>query len=285
MKRLATAIAAVALIGTPALAADMAVKAPPPPPAPAPVFSWTGFYAGLNAGGIWERDSIETAVTPIACADPSVCPALFAATSAATSAQLSTPATSFIGGVQIGYNYQTGPLVWGIETDFQGTNLKGTGAGANSVQTTCCTDVITVTAAVSEKLDWLGTVRGRVGWLPVNTLLAYATGGLAYGKVQTAAAFSLSDPQALSPVNVSSSLSQSDTRTGWTVGGGLEWLFAPQWSVKAEYLHYDLGTVTLNQPITAVFGPLVNEFWTSNFQSTAHYRGDIVRVGLNYQFH
>ncbi|MFZ0148325.1 MAG: porin family protein, partial [Xanthobacteraceae bacterium] len=138
-----------------AFAADMAVKAPPPPP-PAPVYSWSGFYAGVNAGAVWERNSIENAATPNSCNSPlTLCP--FDAAIAATPAQLSTPAASFIGGAQIGYNYQTGPLVWGIETDFQGTNLKGTGAAANSAQDLPAPDVFTVTGAVSQKLDWLGT--------------------------------------------------------------------------------------------------------------------------------
>jgi outer membrane immunogenic protein len=113
-------------------------------------------------------------------------------------------------------------------------------------------------------------------------LLVYATGGLAYGRVQTDASFSAQTfNNGLQLTTGSTAISQSDTRAGWTVGGGLEWMFAPQWSVKAEYLYYDLGTVALNQTLNLV-GPNRNIF--DNIQSVAHYKGNIARAGLNYKF-
>jgi outer membrane immunogenic protein len=108
---------------------------------------------------------------------------------------------------------------------------------------------------------------------------------LAYGHVQTNALFSgaiLNDPAGA--IAGSTNISQSETRAGWTAGGGFEWMFAPQWSVKAEYLYYDLGTLTLNQTLNVAIlaTPAANVNW--NIQSTTHFNGNVVRAGLNYHF-
>jgi outer membrane immunogenic protein len=147
--------------------------------------------------------------------------------------------------------------------------------------------LVPTTGTGSEEIDWFGTVRGRLGWTPTSPLLVYATGGLAYAHVQTGASFSI---QTIVPVAGqtgagSTALSQSGTRAGWTVGGGLEWMFAPQWSVKGEYLYYDLGTVTLNQTLGLVgVGAGAGQFLGFNSQSAVHYTGNIARAGLNYKF-
>jgi outer membrane immunogenic protein len=287
MKKLATClIGVVGLIGTHAFAADMAVKAPPPPPAPAPVYSWTGWYVGLNAGGGWGGDGIDNSLTPGACnRSAAECAAVFASLNAVLGGSFDIHPSGFIGGGQIGYNYQNGVFVWGIETDFQGADVKGSASTAVSVVPPGFpTVLVTGTGTGSEKLDWFGTLRGRLGWTPTPPLLVYATGGLAYGHVQTDASFSgqtfISGTQLTTG---STAISQSDTRAGWTLGGGLEWMFAPQWSVKAEYLYYDLGTVTLNQTFT-LLGVGNPRNINDNIQSVAHYKGNIARVGLNYKF-
>jgi outer membrane immunogenic protein len=130
----------------------------------------------------------------------------------------------------------------------------------------------------------LGTVRGRVGYLATPTMLLYATGGLAYGEADLNATYF---SPLLSPVlyQGGSWLGTTDLRTGWTAGAGVEWMFLPKWSVKAEYLYYDLGTAN-----TANFGPV---FYTSSAKtgsqfSTAGYsapfNGNVVRLGVNYHF-
>jgi outer membrane immunogenic protein len=175
MKKLATYVIAVAgLIGSPALAADMAVKAPPPPPAPAPVDSWTGFYAGLNAGGGWEN-TIYNSASLGTCSIPTLggCAAVSSVINAAVPGQFNTRPSGFIGGGQIGYNYQAGAFVWGIETDFQGANIKGDASAASAVGIPNSTLAIAGTG--SQEIDWFGTLRGRLGWLPANPLLVYAT--------------------------------------------------------------------------------------------------------------
>ena len=158
------------LTGTPALAADMALKAPPPP---AYVYNWSGFYIGLNLGYSFgnEKTNWTVAGVPIG----------------STSAKMD----GILGGGQAGYNWQSGSWVFGVEADIQGTGERGTTRISQSVTTDPCLFLvvvdcpITTTAALSnqEKLTWFGTVRGRLGVTPTDRALIYATGGLAYGEI------------------------------------------------------------------------------------------------------
>ena len=287
MKKLLFCIIAGLIGGTPAFAADMAIKAPPPP---APVYSWTGWYIGLNAGGGWRSNTINNSFTQGACSgpssSPSECATVFSVFNSALPGQFDIHPSGFIGGGQVGYNYQSGAFVWGVETDFQGANIKGNASTTASVPFTFPGSLVTAGTG-SEKIDWFGTLRGRLGWTPTPPLLVYATGGLAYAHVQTGAAFSLqtSFPFFGQTGSGSTAILQSDTLAGWTVGGGLEWMFAPHWSVKGEYLYYDLGTVSFNQTLGVVGqGVSVGDFFGGNIQSAVHYRGNIARAGLNYKF-
>jgi outer membrane immunogenic protein len=278
------AVLAACVITFPQLvsAADLPVKAQPLPP-PAPVYNWTGFYAGLNAGGAWEN-TIDNSFTPGACSFLAVaCTGAVPVFGAALPPQLNTHPSGFIGGGQIGYNFQTGAFLWGIETDFQGADVKGNASVTNTVATFIGGGPFSFTSTGSQRIDWFGTLRARVGWLPTNSLLLYATGGLAYGHTESAAAFSgIFGPGLLV---AGTAASQSDTLAGWTVGGGLEWMFAPRWSVKGEYLYYDLGTVNLNQSISfATTPPSLPNHFDFNIQSAAHFRGNIARLGVNYKF-
>jgi outer membrane immunogenic protein len=264
-----------------AFAADMPVKAPLPAPTPVPVYSWTGWYVGLNAGGGWQNTTIDNSVTSNSGSGTAIFPAL----NAAIPQQLNTHPSGFIGGGQIGYNYQFAPnWVAGFETDFQGANIKGTASAADSALDVT-SSLFTVAGTGSQKIDWFGTLRGRLGWLPVDPLLVYATGGLAYGQVQTDVSFSgVRSPSSgiIAALNGSSATSLSETRAGWTLGGGLEWMFAPRWTVKAEYLYYDLGTETLNQTLALCAVGVGCD--SANIQSASHFRGNIARAGVNYKF-
>lgn len=256
---------------------QVASAAPPPPPQ---VYSWTGWYIGLNAGGGWGNTNIDNNTTVSNCVAflPAVCSLL----SSSVPTQFDTNPQGFIGGGQIGYNWQINSYVLSVETDFQGSTIKGSQTVSNV--RLFFGAPFTVAGTGSQEIDWFGTLRGRLGWLVTDALLVYATGGLAYGHVQTEASFSVNAPPIGFGKTVgSSTLSQSDTRAGWTVGGGLEWMFAPRWSVKAEYLYYDLGTVSFNQLLTAVdtAGPGIS---VSAIRSDAHYRGNIARAGVNYHF-
>jgi outer membrane immunogenic protein len=185
MKKLATAIAAIALIGTPALAADMPVKAPAP--APAPVYNWTGWYGGINVGGTWSDDPINVSTTnlftcpTVDCSGGAGAAAAFAQ---GTNGTFSGRGAGFIGGGQFGYNWQFNNWVAGFEADIQGTRVKATGESTATFPATPFDFSLTTNVSVTKEIDWLGTVRGRVGYLWTPTLLVYGTGGLAYGGVK-----------------------------------------------------------------------------------------------------
>jgi outer membrane immunogenic protein len=182
--------------------------------------------------------------------------------------------------------------VWlaGFETDIQylsgndsGTITKSSGAfpffGAS--------EVVNSSIASSSKVDYLGTVRGRLGYLFTPTFLLYGTGGLAYGGVKASTAITQSNndcsffPACLQP-STSAAGSFSQTRPGWTAGVGLEWMFVPKWSVKVEYLHYDLGSVTFSNGALRTSGPLGLAVVGST--STVNFSGEIVRAGVNYHW-
>jgi outer membrane immunogenic protein len=184
MKKLfLSSVAFAALTVGTALAADMPRKAPVYAPPPPPVLSWNGFYAGLNAGYGWgNNDGINNDVTSIFCNPLLGGCAPNVATNAITAAipgVFDTSPKGFIGGGQIGYNWQWSPqFVWGIEADFQGADIKGDATVANTVAIVgFAPSTVTVTGTGSQKLNFLGTVRGRLGWLAVPQLLIYGTGG------------------------------------------------------------------------------------------------------------
>jgi outer membrane immunogenic protein len=297
MKKLATAIATIALIGTPALAADMAVKAPAPS-APAPI-SWTGWYGGFNFGGTWSDSSINTSATNLQNTPPGFVNGLAAATASAQGATVSSGNRGNngpIGGAQIGYNWQFYTnWVAGFEADIQGVGnarsqaFAGTTLFNPALSTPECIAAacaISTNMTLSSEVDWLGTVRGRLGWLAWPSLLVYGTGGLAYGEVKAHTTINQAQVVPLGSVvsNFGASSSISQIRTGWTAGGGFELMLAQNWSAKIEYLYYDLGTGTSNALLVDPSTTPI-PFFTNNVQTTTHFNGNIVRVGLNYQFH
>lgn len=276
-----------------AQAADMPLKAPPPP---APVVSWTGFYAGVNVGFDWaERSAIGT------FADPTFISPLFPAGAGAEAASLVTAATntqitkgdSFLGGGQIGYNYQFSPQwVAGIEADIDGlTNAR---AFSTQVRTVALPvpfagESYAGNVTVARTLDYIGTVRARFGYVPTPSLLLYATGGFAYGGASTATSYSFQESLGAGGLPpVLSTAGSSSTRTGWAAGAGGEWMVTPNWTVRLEYLHYDLGSVsdftTLNQFNTAIVPGATTLYHTSLAQTVSSFAGDIVRFGVNYKF-
>jgi outer membrane immunogenic protein len=304
MKRaLSVAALVVALTGS-ALAADLpSYKAPPPPPLPPPPL-WSGFYVGLNAGGTWGgSNNIWTSSAPLFSAPGAGGAAtLYAAYSALGASGVSQGNTSgFIGGGQIGYNWQFwgGRLVAGVEADIQGVassnSNKTSVTAAGAFPFIAASEIVTTAITTSKRLDYIGTVRGRLGWLFTPTLLVYGTGGLAYGGVSVSTGIAqFNNDCAQFPANciagaAFSSGSFSDTRVGWTAGGGLEWMFMPNWSAKVEYLYYDLGNVsysagvltTLNSTLTALPAGSIAGVVS---QSQTRFNGNIVRAGVNYHF-
>jgi outer membrane immunogenic protein len=282
MKRvLFAAVGLMALAGLPAAAADMPVKAPILKAPPVEVWNWTGFYIGGNVGYSWGRSDTDVSYfNPV------------------SGALITPPAGSIvsskfdmngvIGGGQIGYNWQSGNWVFGIEADFQGSGQDGDErftCAATSVSGGVCFPGLTatlpgslattgVTLDVTQKLQWFGTARARLGttmWSP--TTLLYVTGGFAYGSVKTTAL--LTSVTANGTIQTAA-LSNSDTNGGWTVGAGIESRIYGNWTAKVEYLYIDLGD--FNNVVQFATTPGIGARFSS------HITDHIARVGLNYKF-
>jgi outer membrane immunogenic protein len=194
----------------------------------------------------------------------------------------------FIGGGQLGWNWQVGKIwLLGFETDIQGTtNSQGSHSiGSSSGVVGFPLNQVGQTATVSRELDYLGTVRGRVGVLAWPSLLFYATGGLAYGGVSASTNISqvLLGPSSVTPA-FGSAGSYSGTLIGWTGGVGVEWMFWRGWSTKIEYLHYDLGAANYGLSPIVTNAAAATPFTTNSLESNARFNGDIIRAGLNYHF-
>lgn len=213
-----------------------------------PTANWMGLYIGANVGSGYARNENSLAV---ASAPPSA-------------ERYVTTSGGFLGGVQAGYNWQASNLVFGIEVDFQGSTQKD--------DQTCLILCVVPTqfARVEHSMPWFGTVRGRVGYAAGPALL-YLTGGLAYGKVETDISEAIG--------GVTGTFRFAETKTGWTVGAGMErpfdlfGLFGPNWTAKTEYLYIDLGSTT--HAYTHVgLGHVVASDVTNH----------VFRAGLNYHF-
>ena len=202
MRKAATAIVIAILVGTPALAADMAVKAPPPP---APVYSWTGFYIGLEGGaGVANAELTRDSF----------------------SSQTFQPNGAFVGGT-VGYNWQL-PNNWvvGLEGDAAWADVGASWPGdVTSIQ---CNGF---TPRCQAKLEGFDTVRGRFGYA-FGYVLPYVTGGLAVGQLHAEEG----DVAANGPFG-----SGNRTEAGWTLGAGVEAGILPHWTVKMEGFYADFG--------------------------------------------
>jgi opacity protein-like surface antigen len=274
-----------------AMASGLPNRKGPPAYAPAPVV-WTGVYAGLNAGGIFGTSNFNVVGSPLAPAGD------LGAATAVTGALDSGLGNfgDFLGGGQIGYNWQLGHdrlgrarFVVGVEADLQAE----AGAGAGGVLANAApgafnpANTITGNVSASAHLDYLGTARVRAGYLLKPFLLVYATGGLAYGQAEMSTQTSLLAINAAgAPLGSAfGSTRYSNLLVGWTAGAGLEWMFHPNWSFKAEYLYYDLGAVSVSGalPGTTPAAAPSNAFTLAS-QASARFNGNVVRGGLNYHF-
>ncbi len=211
----------------PVLAADLAPERRIYPPVA--LLTWTGFYAGLNAGY-----AFGNADTTLPLGLPS----------------LSSSYDGFIGGGQIGYNWQIGAAVLGFEADMQYADVKGT-------------ELIPATSvSATNTLEWFGTARARVGYA-FDRVLPYMTGGFAFGR----------NEYAFTDISTGNGAKATATHTGWTVGGGIEFAVRDAWSMKVEYLHVDLGSQDGVRDI-----PVAGQTAAFNLEF------DLVRAGLNYRF-
>jgi len=295
MKNTTSFVALMAALATgSALAADLPYrKAPvdvPPPPS-----TWTGLYIGMNAGySMAGSDTFQDGGLVLRNAFTIAPPGSANAAALSSWSTGHASMSGFLGGGQAGYNYQWTSFVAGLEADIQGSGVNGEGSagGAWKTGTAAGASAVSQTAIDLRKdVDWLGTVRGRVGWLYSPTLLLYATGGLAYGNVSASANLWQGWSGVLGPAGLATTYSTGGAstfhslNTGYTVGGGVEWMIAPGWSLKAEYLYYNLGTVSFatnwaNAGFLSTFGA-ASIFSTSH---TTTFDGHIVRAGVNHHF-
>jgi len=255
----------VSCVAMPALAADLPGKAPTRPVAP--VADWTGFYIGVHGGYGWgdnpftegfiEFDSPDFAIHGI-------------------------ESKGYVFGGHFGHNWQRGAWVGGIEIDISATGIKGSEERSASFRGDGAT--LTVTRARHDKFDLLGSARGRIGFLPTQSLLLYGTGGLAWTQftqggtvTQTIAAGNQSITQADAAENTS-------TRFGFAIGGGAEFRLTDNLFLRAEYLHYDFGT---SQPTRSFALTCVNVPGCPNLSASdtsGRLTADVVRGGVSLKF-
>lgn len=265
MRKVSGLVGAALLLATPAFAADLPVKAPVMPLAP--VVGWTGFYVGGNVGVGWGEQDV------LFSGDPNLIGPLIAR--GVIPSSLGDKPTGTLGGVQAGYNWQTGSFLLGIETDIDAAHISSGGNITTQVGTT------TWTTTANKQLNYLGTARGRLGFTITPSLLVYGTGGFAYGGAEMSSLVSsTSVNNSTNCTSFCGNGSPSTTLTGWAAGGGLEYMVTPNWSIKAEYLHYDLGTLANTYGDTARRAAFASAFVIN----TTEFKGNIARLGANYKF-
>jgi outer membrane immunogenic protein len=220
-------------------------------PVAAVAYTWSGLYIGGNVGLSVARNPTTAPITDPLGAGP------------LQNSQVYLSPSGFVGGGQIGFNWQAAPnVVWGVEADFQGSGQKDTKTCLDACEPPAGGSLL---EPITQKIPWFGTLRARLG-LSNGPTLFYATGGWASGKVTTDIV--LAEPPA---GTVAGSFSQ--TKSGWVVGGGIESRLWGNWTGKLEYLYMDLGTVSGSTPSAG--GNI------AGFSSDV--RDHIVRVGLNYK--
>jgi len=267
MRVMLGSVAALAMISS-ALAADLPVKAPPPAPVMAPVWNWNGFYIGVNGGysfGHSSRDlNFFNPLTGVALA---------------TASGAGRDMNGGLFGGQIGYNWQTSNWVFGIEADAQWTGQKGSTTVlcpvAGCFPAAVAVPAVGTSATLEDKLDWFATFRGRVGVTVTPSVLLYATGGAAWAEVETNLGLT-----ALTATGVpfTAVATRKTDRFGWTVGAGVEAMFAANWSAKIEYLYMDLGSIS-----NSIVAPTASGLPLGANLST-RITDNIIRAGINYHF-
>jgi len=257
--------ALVATISTIALtqivsAADLPRKAPAAAPPPAPVYTWTGCYIGGNVGGAWSRQTGDFAGVPAILQVPGT---------------IDQNDSSVIGGVHLGCNYQFDlRFVVGVEGDWSWTGLNGSGSAPNILAPA---GPVLATGGVNMSSDtkWISSLRARLGWVVMPQTMIYATGGAAWAKTDYAGF------DAATTGNGFTTVSFSNTKSGWVVGGGAEYMLTPNWFVRAEYLYYQFsGASAIGSTVPGSGGP-AGPFAAFNWSDL---KVNEVRAGISYKF-
>ena len=266
-------VGAALLFAGPAVAADLPARLPAkaPPPPLVPVFTWTGWYIGGNIGGVTEHasgtsDFLDTRVGAPFNANP----------------QINTFSnTRVIAGAQGGYNWQFSPWgVLGFEADWDFTDTGYTFSRQTNTLSAAGFDNGFGFETIESRTRWLITTRARFGFLAAPTLLIYGTGGAAWGDVETNLTQSclVFGCGATSTAISLLSLRTDDIKSGWAAGAGVAWMFAPNWTLRGEWLHIDLGTITNSLSTVGTGGSLQTTVWSRSEKF------DEFRAAVNFKF-
>jgi outer membrane immunogenic protein len=297
MNKLVIMVASLVALASSAIAADLPSKKEiSPPPSPAPL--WAGFYAGLNiGGGVGTSSAVQTngygAYDPVS--QTYGMPWGFASPYRSGTTTLNQ--RGVVGGGQIGYNYQINKnILIGAEADFQGSSVQGGGTSYGFASATSPVNNVTHfqdgLVYSGAGINWIGTVRARVGYLVTPSILLFGTGGFAYGNTWANVNswgyhWHPFNPSVPSDIVFPSYQSTNNVSVGWTAGGGAEWMFLQNWSAKVEAIYYNLGS----QNVTGQYSPLLNERYTQSLfafiaaaRTNVSYNGVIARAGVNYHF-
>src|SRR6266446_2676986 len=233
-----------------ASAADLPVRAANAPPVLAS--SWAGFYLGLHGGYGWRDSDFSEEVFPLARID-------------------GIRSKGGVFGGHAGYNWQFGRAVTGLEIDFSGADITGSNSVVFGLSPTG-----TATRTRDERVKYLGTARGRVGWLPTDTVLLYGTAGLAWERYERTSSSLTVDTSTSSQF-----FTQPFDRFGWVAGAGVEaMLFGPHWIGRIEYLHYDFGRAESASTFNSISQGIQSSIASVGGNQTI----DVVRAGLSYKF-
>jgi outer membrane immunogenic protein len=290
MGLLAAFVPCIALAVGPALAADLPVRPVYKAPPPVPVVSWTGFYVGGNLGARW--NTIDSDVTSATLGGAAVNQTILSPSGS------SFDSTALRAGVFAGWNWQTGPWVVGVEGDIGWANKTKTRDGTYPAELLIGTPTFPGPYSVdggafSVKTTWDASARARVGWLFTPNVLVFATGGAAWMRLETSSDCQSAPPTngatcatgnffngTLSPVNINN----SQTRLGWTIGGGIETMLGSGWFARAEYRYSDYGTADFTAVRTCSGGCIQSQANPLSVSYSTRVTTQAATVGIAYKF-
>ena len=256
-----------ALVAGHAVAADMTPQFKVPPPVA--YYDWTGFFVGGNAGYGVGRDPTSATITGVA-----------GVANVFNSENITMSPTGWLGGVQLGYNWQNGHMLLGVEGDWQWTGQRDRACLYLCLPSTVFGGPFSLNE--EQKIDWFATVRGRVGYT-ADHWLWYVTAGAAFARIESNHVYAngagLLNPQI--PTTLAAS-NATFNRGGVALGAGVETALAGNWTAKLEYLYLDFGSVT--DTFGAVNPPTLGPGAPVNITHTSDIRDHIIRAGLNYRF-
>lgn len=222
-----------------------------------PIFYWPGLYLGANLGyGTNPADAYFIAQSSTA---------LLFQNKGYTAKGLNIQDAGFLGGGQIGYNWQMNSIILGVDADLDYANISSANAATSSD---------TITTTINKNIQWLATIRGRLGKLASDSMLVYLTTGPAFGS----AIINFDQRVAGSPCPTSWCVvaNKTQTKVGWTGGAGLEYAVSKGISFKAEYLYVYLGNIATNAAGNSILGAV-------NYNIKSSFNNNVVRLGVNYK--